>query len=93
MEFREGKIDVIVSTDVCSRGIDIKDLDHVCLFFLLSRVINIKNIPSLYCNNMDLIRDSVYKSVIQRLIPELELVKSNKYKCILLNQINCEFIK
>ena len=28
-DFREGKFRILVSTDVCARGIDIKDLDHV----------------------------------------------------------------
>lgn len=30
MDFRKNNVHVLVSTDVCARGIDIKDLDHVC---------------------------------------------------------------
>ena len=33
-EFRAGKYNIVVTTDVCARGIDIKDLDHV--IFILS---------------------------------------------------------
>lgn len=29
MKFRRGEVNVVVSTDVCSRGLDIKELDHV----------------------------------------------------------------
>lgn len=29
-DFRNNDVWVLVSTDVCARGIDIKDLDHVC---------------------------------------------------------------
>lgn len=28
-DFRRGNINVLVATDVCARGIDIKDLQHV----------------------------------------------------------------
>lgn len=32
-KFRKNEIQVIVATDVCARGIDIKDLDHVSHLF------------------------------------------------------------
>jgi len=35
-EFRDGKHNIVVTTDVCSRGIDIKGLDHV-LYLLGNR--------------------------------------------------------
>lgn len=28
-DFRKGEIKVLVATDVCARGIDVKDLEHV----------------------------------------------------------------
>lgn len=30
-DFRKGDINVLVATDVCARGIDVKDLQHVSL--------------------------------------------------------------
>lgn len=33
-DLRLKEVSVLVATDVCARGIDIKDLDHVILFFI-----------------------------------------------------------
>ena len=31
-KFRKGEVPILISTDVCARGIDVKELDHVSYF-------------------------------------------------------------
>lgn len=39
-DFRKGSINVLVATDVCARGIDVKDLQHVslCTSFVITYI-------------------------------------------------------
>ena len=41
--FRSGKIQVLVATDVAARGLDIPNIEHVCCLFSLDWLSSISN--------------------------------------------------